>query len=86
MGEVTPVGDHEALAAAINRIFDDPLSYQRSTDIITQSFDPDANASAYLELFGKLQSGTVESQTTEPVAHEKLRQMRDSFEVSDANQ
>jgi len=86
MGEVTPVGDYEALAAAINRIFNDPVSYQRSTDIITQSFDPDANASAYLELFGKLQSGTVESQTTEPVAHEKLRQMRDSFEVSDAKQ
>jgi glycosyltransferase involved in cell wall biosynthesis len=86
MGEVTPVGDHRALAAAINRVLDDPDSYQKSADVIAESFDPDATASAYLELFSKLQSGTVESQTTEPVAHNNLRQMRDSFKASDAKQ
>ncbi len=84
MGEVTPVGDHLALAAAINRVLDDPDSYQKSADVIAKSFDPDATASAYLELFTKLQSGTVESQTTEPVAHQSLRQMRDSFKSLEA--
>ena len=79
MGEVTPVGDHEALAAAINRILAEPDAYQRPPDIIGNSFDPDATASAYVDLFQQHQQGTVESKTREPEAHRRLRQMNERY-------
>ncbi len=81
MGEVTPVGDDRALAEAINRILDDKRPYLRPASVIAESFKPDATASAYLELFHNLQSGDVGGNTKEPAAHERLRQMRDSYEV-----
>jgi glycosyltransferase involved in cell wall biosynthesis len=79
MGEVTPVGDDQALAEAINRILDDNKPYLRPADAIAESFMPDAAASAYMDLFRALQSGTVGRRTKEPAAHDRLRRMRDSY-------
>ncbi|MFN2187206.1 MAG: glycosyltransferase family 4 protein [Candidatus Promineifilaceae bacterium] len=83
MGEVTPVGDHEALAAAINRILANPQAYQRPAERIAESFNPDATASAYLRLFGELQQGIAASTTEEPVEHSRLREMNEQFSAMD---
>jgi len=83
MGEVTPVGDHEALAAAINRILSNPQAYQRPAERIAESFNPDATASAYLRLFGELHQGIAASKTEEPVEHRRLREMNEQFSDMD---
>ncbi|MFO7680579.1 MAG: glycosyltransferase family 4 protein [Chloroflexota bacterium] len=80
MGEVTEIGDHEALAAAIIRILDDKEAYQRSSELIADTFSPQQTAAAYLALFENLQQGKPPAQTTqEPPAYERLRAMRDAF-------
>ncbi|MCA9927832.1 MAG: glycosyltransferase family 4 protein [Anaerolineales bacterium] len=77
MGEVTAVGDHEALAAAINRILDDKTSYVKSPNLIADSFSPQQTANEYLRLFRNLQQGKRDKSAAEPPAYERLRKMRD---------
>jgi glycosyltransferase involved in cell wall biosynthesis len=82
MGEVTPVGDHTALAQAIGRILDNKSAYLRSSELIAESFASEATASAYMDLFHDLQSGTVVKKTVEPAVYDNLRTMRDQHEAS----
>jgi hypothetical protein len=82
MGEVTPVGDHTALAQAIGRILDNKSAYLRSSELIAESFTSEATASAYMDLFHDLQSGTVVKKTVEPAVYDNLRTMRDQHEAS----
>ena len=77
MGEVVPIGDHLALAQAVNRVLSDKAAYLRSTELISDSFSPDQTAVEYLKLFHKLQSGQTHSTTPEPPAYDRLRAMRD---------
>lgn len=76
MGEVTAVNDHQALAQAIIRILDDKAAYQRNAHLISDSFSPDQTAAEYARLFQTLLSGHTDSSTPEPLAYERLRQMR----------
>ncbi len=79
MGEVTEIGDHEALAQAIINILSDKERYQRSADLIAESFSPQQTAVAYLKLFEDIQQGKVSRIAEEPPAYERLRAMRDAF-------
>ena len=74
MGEIAPLGDHLALAAAINRILTDRQAYLRDPALIAKSFNPRATAGAYLHLFDDLLQGKHEGSTEEPAAYEQLRQ------------
>jgi glycosyltransferase involved in cell wall biosynthesis len=80
MGEITPVGDHEALAAAIIKILRDKEKYLRDTQLIGDSFLPVVTAAEYVKLFEDLLHGRFQSQTAEPPAYERLRAMRDSYQ------
>ena len=82
MGEVTPVGDHVALADAIGRILENQYAYLRSSELIAESFTSEATASAYMDLFRDLQSGAVARKTVEPAVYDNLRNMRDQHEAS----
>jgi glycosyltransferase involved in cell wall biosynthesis len=77
MGEVTAVGDPDALAQAVNRILDDKASYQRDTRLIADSFSPAETAVEYLRLFHSLHSGQASPAAAEPPAYDRLRAMRD---------
>ena len=78
MGEVTAVGDPDALAQAVIRILDQQKAYQRPADLIADSFSPAQTAVEYLRLFKELQQGNaIGQETTEPPAYERLRAMRD---------
>jgi glycosyltransferase involved in cell wall biosynthesis len=77
MGEVTEIGDHEALAAAVINILRHKADYQRPPDLIADSFSPRQTAAAYLELFDALQKGKAGRITQEPAAYERLRAMRE---------
>lgn len=79
MGEVTAVGDHNALAEAIIKILDDKTAYQRDSQLIGATFSPDETAKAYVQLFQKLQSGKLVGKTAEPAAYDQLRAMRDAY-------
>ncbi len=81
MGEVTPIGDHEALAQAIIRILSDKRKYQRDPRLIADSFSPAQTAVAYTQLFQDLQHGRHDPTTREPAAYERLRQLRDSWKM-----
>lgn len=78
MGEVTPIGDHLALAQAIIKILSDRESYVRDTQLIAGSFDPSETAAGYVQLFENLKRGTLSHQTTEPQVYDRLRKMRDN--------
>ncbi|MCP4363139.1 MAG: glycosyltransferase family 4 protein [Chloroflexi bacterium] len=80
MGEVTPIGDERALAAAINAILNNKQKYMRDTQLITASFSPQQTASEYVRLFQNLQHGRHDHTTHEPEAYERLRHMRDNWE------
>ena len=54
MGEVTAIGDHEALAEAIIKILSDHQHYVRDAELIKASFDPAQTAASYVELFEQL--------------------------------
>ncbi len=54
MGEVVPIGDADALAEALLRIFANPEEYQGDIDEINKTFDPQTNAEAYEKLYGEL--------------------------------
>jgi glycosyltransferase involved in cell wall biosynthesis len=77
MGEVTPIGDHLALAQAINRILADKTAYQKDAHLIAASFSPDQTASEYVRLFEGLIHGRVDPTLPEPPAYEQLRNMKD---------
>jgi glycosyltransferase involved in cell wall biosynthesis len=79
MGEVTAVGDVAALAQAIIRILDAKEKYQRTPQLIADSFSPAQTATEYINLFKKLMSGTGQGKTVEPPAYERLRAMRDEW-------
>jgi glycosyltransferase involved in cell wall biosynthesis len=83
MGEVTPIGDHEALAQAIIAILDDRPKYQRDPRLIADSFSPQQTAVTYLHLFQELLDGRYGRTAHEPAAYERLRQMRDEWERGD---
>ena len=80
MGEVTPIGDHEALAAAIIRILTDKQAYIRDPQLIGDSFLPAVTAAEYVRLFEDLLNGRFQAHTNEPPAYERLRTMRDSYQ------
>jgi len=73
MGEVTPIGDHEALAKALIRVLAEKEQYVRPGDVITQSFSPQQTAKAYVKLFRELLAGERAWMTSEPEAYERLR-------------
>jgi len=77
MGEVTEVGDHEALAQAIINILRDKARYARDAQLIANSFDPAETAAAYLTLFNDLKQGKPQRVSTEPAVYDRLREMRD---------
>lgn len=77
MGEVTAVGDHEALAAALISILEDNERYIRDANLIGNTFDPSQTAAAYVALFEQLRHGRLPQETREPAAYEQLRAMRD---------
>ena len=77
MGEVTSTGDHVALAQALIRILDNKKDYERDARLIANSFDPSETAAAYLTLFNDLKSGKFSRASSEPVAYDRLRAMRD---------
>jgi len=85
MGEVVPIGDHEALAGAIIRILRNKKAYRRDTAVIAQSFSPDETAVAYLNLFNNLQQGIHDNTAAEPPAYERLRAMRDAAQGKGEN-
>ncbi len=79
MGEIAPIGDHQALAEAIIKILDDREAYMRDPKLITDCFDPSETAAGYVRLFETLKNGTFTGQTAEPPVYDRLRKMRDSF-------
>jgi len=54
MGEVTPIGDAEALAEGLLKVLDDPQKYRRDPAEIARSYDPERVAVEYEKLFEKL--------------------------------
>jgi glycosyltransferase involved in cell wall biosynthesis len=56
MGEVVPIGDADALAAAILKILSQPESYRGEPAQVAETFDPLANAAAYEELYARLEA------------------------------
>ncbi|HSH05520.1 MAG TPA: glycosyltransferase family 4 protein [Anaerolineae bacterium] len=77
MGEIAPIGDAPALAAAVNRVLANPDHYRKDPALIAQSFHPDATAQAYLELFADLKNGRFSPDLAEPAAYQQLRARRD---------
>lgn len=61
MGEVTPIGDSEALAEAIIRIVCQPGDYARPRDTIADTFSLERTVSGYEALFEELVTGRVQS-------------------------
>jgi len=54
MGQVTPIGDANALAGAILEILAEPQKYRRDPAEIARAYDPDSVAAEYEKLFAKL--------------------------------
>lgn len=54
MGEVTPIGDADALAEGVLRILDDPQKYRRDPAEIARPYKPDSVAAEYEKLFERL--------------------------------
>ncbi len=82
MGEVIPIGDHEALAEAIIRILRNKAAYVRDPAVIAESFSPDETAASYLNLFHDLHNGRADNTAPEPPAYDRLRAMRDAMQGS----
>lgn len=78
MGEVTEVGDANALAEAIIRILNDRERYVRAPDLIAKSFEPAQTAAEYARLFEALCHGKHPAPSIEPPAYDRLRAMRDT--------
>jgi glycosyltransferase involved in cell wall biosynthesis len=54
MGEVIPIGDADALAEAILKIFDHPEAYAGDPAAVLQRFDPQVNAAAYEQVYTEI--------------------------------
>jgi glycosyltransferase involved in cell wall biosynthesis len=80
MGEITPVGDHRALAQALIKILHNKEHYLRDSKLIAESFDPSSTATAYLSLFQDIRQGTLNPVSIEPDAYVRLGIMRDQVE------
>lgn len=79
MGEITPIGDHKALAEAIIRVLDNPAATRMPADVIIETFSPDQTAREYLKLFRELSEGKKGNAITlEPEAYQKLYKIRDN--------
>jgi glycosyltransferase involved in cell wall biosynthesis len=78
MGEVTGIGDPQALAEAIINLLSRPEDYLHSPELIADVFDPMQTAATYARLFEELQKGRIERTTVEPAAYERLRAKRDA--------
>jgi glycosyltransferase involved in cell wall biosynthesis len=77
MGEVTEVGDSDALAGAIIRILRERDRYPHSSaELIGRTFDPAQAAAQYVRLFDSLGRGESPGRTAEPPSYERLRAMR----------
>lgn len=79
MGQITEIGNHEALAQAIVEILGNKASFVRDPQLIADSFSPQQTAVAYLQLFKTIQAGNPDKTAHEPAAYQALRQMRDSW-------
>jgi len=77
MGEITPIGDANALASAIIKVLENRERYIRSPDVISATFSPEETASEYIRLYENQLRGKKEVETKEPPAYSLLRQMRD---------
>ncbi|MDA0242421.1 MAG: glycosyltransferase family 4 protein [Chloroflexi bacterium] len=77
MGEVTPIGDHEALAEAVVRVLGNKAAYVKDGAVIGRAFSPDQTAEEYLRLFRDLLVNNVDKSTAEPRPYQLLRLMRD---------
>lgn len=75
MGEVTPIGDPDALADALIRLLNCKERYLRPADIIAASFSPEQTAREYAALFSGLLRGERPGGTLEPEAYERLRRL-----------
>jgi glycosyltransferase involved in cell wall biosynthesis len=53
MGKVVPIGNADALAAAILEILAEPQNYRRDSAAIARAYDPDAVAVEYEKLSEK---------------------------------
>jgi glycosyltransferase involved in cell wall biosynthesis len=54
MGEVTPIGDANALAEGVLRVLDAPQKYRRDPAEIARPYNPDSVAAEYEKLFERL--------------------------------
>jgi glycosyltransferase involved in cell wall biosynthesis len=54
MGKVVPIGDSNALAAALIDIFSDPQAFQQDRQMIKKTYLPDTIAQAYEDLYADL--------------------------------
>jgi glycosyltransferase involved in cell wall biosynthesis len=61
MGEVTLVGDPEALAEAILRVIRHPDDYARPRRLIEETFSLERTAASYEALFESLVGGRMEA-------------------------
>ena len=76
MGEVTPIGDADALADALIRVLGQKAAYVRQPRLIGDSFSPDQTAQEYMRLYERLRRGERPTHTAEPPAYDRLRQMK----------
>jgi glycosyltransferase involved in cell wall biosynthesis len=79
MGEVTDIGDPQALAEAIIDLLSRPEDYIHSPGLIADTFDPMKTAATYAQLFEELQKGQRDGTTIEPAAYDRLRARRDEI-------
>lgn len=77
MGEVTDIGDHEALGDALVRVLANRRAYIKNASLIADTFSPAHTAGEYVRLFHALQDGSFDRSLPEPPAYDKLREMRD---------
>jgi hypothetical protein len=54
MGEIVPIGDPGALAAALVRVLSEPDRYSRPRHALQRLFDPEQTFTAYEALFQRL--------------------------------
>lgn len=80
MGEIAPIGDHDALAQKVIQVLRHPEHYQADPAVIAQAFSPDENAAAYTRLFEDLLAGRFDPSLPEPPAYQRLRQLREPLE------
>ncbi len=81
MGEVVPIGDHDALTDAVIRVLEERESYVKSAETIASAFTPAQTAQEYLKLYQALSDRTFDRSLPEPTPYQRLRAMRDETEL-----